>query len=108
MEGAEAGRSVLGNQDRPRSPRLAHRMLLDGDQAPRPDARYPSRRRRSYLSAPRERDCAIGIAHWKAIRTVLGTRALPADRGRQNVEIARQLLHLARPGADGSQAVLDP
>ena len=42
----------LGNADRRRPPRLAHRVLRHGDEVPRRDARHPRRRHRPHLPAP--------------------------------------------------------
>ena len=60
------------------------------------------------LSAPRKRNRAIGGAHRQGVRALLGALALPAGRRRKDVQVARQLLHPARPGAHGLQAVLHP
>ena len=44
-----------------RAPRLAHRVLGHGGEAPRPGVRHPRRRHRPRLSAPRERDRAVAL-----------------------------------------------
>ena len=44
----------------------------------------------------------------KAVRALLDACAVPAGRRREDVEVARQLLYGSRPGADGTQAFVDP
>jgi cysteinyl-tRNA synthetase len=66
LESAQTRRARLGYRSRHGPPRLAHRVLRDGDSVPRRNARHPRRRRRSDLSAPRKRDRAVGIAHRQA------------------------------------------
>ena len=57
LEGAQGGRGhVVGLAVGTRSPRLAHRVLGDGREAPRARVRDPRRWARSRLPAPRERD----------------------------------------------------
>ena len=56
LEGAERGRTGLGDRSRARSTRLAYRVLGHGDGAARRDLRHPLRRRRQHLPASRERD----------------------------------------------------
>ena len=75
----------------PRPPRLAHRMLRDGDQVSGRDAGYSRRRRRPDLPASRERDRAIGSAHRQAVRALLAACRV-SDGGRaEDVEVAGQL-----------------
>ncbi len=72
LESAQRRRALLGHGDRPGPPRLAHRVLRDGDEVSGRDARHPRRRRRSDLSASRKRDRAIGSAHRQAVRRASG------------------------------------
>ena len=101
VESPQGRRSRLGDADRPRPPRLAHRVLRDGDQVPGRDARYPRRRHRPHLPASRKRDRAIGSAHRQAVRALLAARRV-SDGGRpEDVEVARQFLYPARPAGEG-------
>ncbi len=75
-------------------PRLAHRVLGHGGEAPRPDVRHPRRRHRPRLPAPRERDRAVALRAWHAgDGALLVAQRLSAGRRRQDVEVARQLHH---------------
>ncbi len=91
------GEPFWDDRHRPRPPRLAHRVLRDGHQVPGRDARYPRRRRRPDLPAPRKRDRAIGIAHRQALRALLAARRVPHGGRPEDVQVAGQLLHPARP-----------
>ena len=105
---SKPGRAVMGLRHRPRPSRLAHRVLGDGAAAAgRAADRYPCGRRRSDLSAPRERDRAERRRHQRAVRALLGARRAPVRREREDVEVARQRLHAcrdrgARPPAVGA------
>ena len=91
------GEPCLGHRYRPGPAGLAHRVLRDGHQVPGRDAGYPRRRRRPDLPASRKRDCAIRIAHRQAVRALLAARRV-SDGGRpEDVQVAGQLFHPARP-----------
>ena len=95
--------------------RLAHRVLGHGVAAPGPglrdpahlrrsdgarDLRHPRRRHRPRLPAPRERDRAVLLrlrhaAHGQCV----DAQRLPAGGRREDVEVARQLLHHQRAAA---------
>ena len=86
MEGAQARRGVLGNRNRSRASGLAHRVLDDVDEVPGRNLRHSRRRRGPDLPASRERDRAVGGEDRQAVRALLGALALPAGRGREDVE----------------------
>ena len=58
--------------------------------------------------APRERDCAERERDPQALRPPLDARALPARRRAQDVQERGQLLHPARPAAEGLQGLRHP
>src|SRR5580700_800763 len=77
-----------------RPARLAHRMLGDVVEASRRDVRYPWRRHRSGVSAPRERDRAIALRlPYAGDGELLDAQRLPAGRRREDEQEPRQLLH---------------
>ena len=101
LEGDQARGADLGSGDWSRPSRLAHRVLGDGAAPPRGCADRHSRwRRRSHLSASRERDRTERRGHGQAVLALLGARRAPDDRGaerqeRQDVEVARERLQPA-------------
>src|SRR5215469_10669837 len=97
----------MGYRNRSGPPGLAYRVLADVDEVFGRQLRYSLWRRGFDLSTSRKRNCAVGVSDRQAIREVLGAFALSAGRRRENVEEARQLLHRARFGADGTQTVVD-
>src|SRR5581483_1193939 len=99
MEVAETGRDEVGYRNWTWPPRLAHRMLGDGNGVFGRHARCASRRRRSDLSPPRERDRAIRSRNGKNLLSLLDARALSAGRRPEDVKKSRQLLHASRPDA---------
>ncbi len=58
VETVDAGLARLGEPLGPWTPRLAHRVLGDGREAPRRQHRHPRRRQRPDVPAPRERNRA--------------------------------------------------
>jgi cysteinyl-tRNA synthetase len=76
---------------------LAYRVFGHGDEIARGDHRYPLRRRRQYVSAPRKRDCAIGEFFGTSLCAPLGPCRASRCGSQKNVEEFAQLLHLARP-----------
>ena len=88
--------------------RLAHRVLGDGAEVPRPRLRHPRRRRRPALPAPRER--AGPVPRGRApVRVVLDAQRLDHHRRREDEQVARQLPAdpgRARAGARDRAAVL--
>src|SRR3974390_167027 len=82
-------------------------MLADVDEVPGRDVRYPYRRRRFDLPAPRERDCAVGGADGQAVCEVLGSCAVSAGGRREDGQERGEFLYRARPSAAGTQAVVD-
>src|ERR1035437_5084833 len=93
LEDAQGGRALLGLRDRSGAPRLAHRVLRDGDQVSGGDPGYPRGRRRPDLPAPRKRDRAIGIADRQTVFALLAPRRVPHGGGAENVQVAGQLLY---------------
>ena len=80
-------RADLGSRNRPGPSRLAHRVLSDGAAAARPVAdRHSRRRRRSDLSASRERDRAERRRDRTAVLALLGACRAPDDRDRAGDE----------------------
>ena len=74
----------------PGRPGLAHRVLGDGGEVPRPRLRHPRRRRRPALPPPRER--AGPVPRGRApVRVVLDAQRLDHHRRREDVQVARQL-----------------
>jgi cysteinyl-tRNA synthetase len=53
--------------------------------------------------APRKRDRAIGIAHRQTLRALLAARRVPHGGGPEDVQVAGQLFHPARPAGRGYQ-----
>jgi len=69
VEGAQGGRGHgLGVALGPWSSRMAHRMLGDGGEIPRPGLRDPRRRHRPGLPAPRERGSPSPVARATSLR----------------------------------------
>ena len=73
----------------PRPPRLAPRVLGDGDGPARRDARPPLRRHRPHLPAPRGRDRAERSGDGEAVLALLVPRRVPAHRRREDGEARR-------------------
>src|SRR5207302_966207 len=96
LESAEARRPFLGNRHRPRPSWLAHRVLGHGHEISRRNTRHSHRRHRPRLPASRERNCPERSRHGQAFRALLAPRRASAFRGREDVEITRQLLYAAR------------
>ena len=65
----------------------------------RPD-RYSLRRRGQYFPASRSRDRANRRLHRQKIRALLDALRAPDGRWTEDVEVARQLLHAARPAGE--------
>ena len=80
-------------------PGLAHRVLGDGGRAARPGVRHPRRRHGPQVPAPRERDRPELRGLRRAVREALDAQRLRARGRREDVEVARQLLHGARGAA---------
>ena len=92
----EAGRGhVVGVAVGPRAARLAHRVLGDGREAPRPRVRDPRRRARSRLPPPRERARPVARRRTRVRADLDAQRHAPVRR-REDVEVARQRRHAAR------------
>ncbi len=89
-EGARAGDRGLASALRPRPAGLAHRVLGDGRQVPRPRLRHPRRRRRPALPPPRERAGAVARGG-TPVRVVLAAQRLDHHRRREDEQVARQL-----------------
>src|SRR5947207_12259036 len=98
----------MGHRDWTGASGVAFGVLGDGDEVPGSELRSACRRRRLDVPAPRKRNCAIGGAHRTNLLTLLDACALSAGRRQEDVEVTRQLLHPARPGADGPQAIFHP
>ena len=87
----------LGQPVGPRPAGLAYRMLGDEHEVSRRQLRHPWRRARPDLPAPRERDRAEPLrASGLAVREILDAQRLSHGRRREDVEVARQLLHHPR------------
>ena len=77
-------RAGVARAVRRRPPRLAHRVLGDGDARARPHHRPARRRHRPHLPAPRVRDRAEREHHRRAVRRATGcTRRWSATRARR-------------------------
>ncbi len=82
-----------------RAPGLAHRVLGDGGEVPRPVVRHPRRRGRPALPPPRER--AGPVAGCRApVRVVLDAQRVDHHLRREDEQVARQLA----AGAVGARA----
>ena len=77
-KGAQTGRAVVEDRHRRRSARLAHRMLRHEHGPPRDVVRYPHRRHRPDLPAPRGRDRPERRRDRPAIRQHLAALRAPA------------------------------
>ena len=77
-------------------PGLAHRVLGHVGGAARHALRHPRRRHGPEVPAPRERDRADLRGHRRPLRQDLDAQRLRQHRQREDVEVARQLLHGAR------------
>ena len=75
---------------------LAHRVLGDEHCAPRAHLRHPRRRRGPAVPPPRERDRAVGGRARRPVRQLLDAQRLRPGGRREDVEVARQLLHHPR------------
>ena len=73
----------------PGRPGLAHRVLGDGGEAPRPRVRDPRRRPRPPLPAPRERARPVARSG-EAVRALLGAQRDAAALRGEDVEVGRQ------------------
>ena len=82
----------------PGPPGVAHRVLGDGGEVPRPGVRHPRRRRRPALPPPRERAGPVARGR-PAVRVVLAAQRVDHDRRREDVEVAGQL-DADPPGAE--------
>ena len=101
LEGGQAGRAGLGVALGEGPPGLAHRVLGHGRRAPRHPHRPARRRQGPRLPPPHQRDRPVrrGARRRRArrgVRAVLGAQRLRGDRPREDVEVARQLLHHPR------------
>ena len=76
-----------------RSPGLAHRVLGDVRGHPGRRVRHPRRWHGPEIPAPRERDRAVLRGDRRALRAPLDAQRLRQCRRREDVEVARQLLH---------------
>ncbi len=91
VEGDQARRGrVVGLAVGERAARLAHRVLGDGDGAPRRADRRARRRPRPDLPAPRERARAVRGRDRSPVRGHLAAQRHAAVRRREDVEVARQ------------------
>ena len=107
LEGEQAARGhVVGLALGPRPPRLAHRVLGDGGEAPGAGVRAPRRRARPALPAPRERDRPVARGR-PAVRAAVGAQRHARVRRGEDVQVARQH-RLAPRGARrwGREAIL--
>src|SRR5580704_6511149 len=98
----------MGYVDRSRPSGMAYRVFRHVDGRIGRNFRSPRWWRRPDLPASRERNRAVGITYGKTLRAFLVSFALSAGRRREDVEEPRQLLHAARFGAEGTQAIVDP
>ncbi len=96
-QGERARRREVAEPVRPRPPRLAHRVLGDVQGAARRALRHPRRRPGPAVPAPRERDRAKRRrpSDGKFVERLDAQRP-PERRQREDVEVARQLLHHPR------------
>ena len=90
VEGRQARRAFVGEPLGPRAAGLAHRVLGDGDEVPRRDARPSRRRRGPGLSASLVRDRPVRGGHGQAVRPLLAPQRLREPRVREDVEVARE------------------
>src|ERR1700737_2288410 len=104
MESAQEWRAFLGHGDWKRTPRVAHRVLRDGNEIPGRDAGYPRGWGRSDLPASRERDRPVGSNHRKTVCAILAALRVSQCRIAEDVEVARQHLYASRVARDGSSA----
>ena len=72
-------------------PRLAPRMLRDGDALPRAAVRHPYRRHRQRLPPPRGRDRPVDADLRAHPGPPLGPRRVPADGRQEDGEVGREL-----------------
>ena len=93
---AKPGEPSWPSAVRRRAPRLAHRVLGDGGRGARHAGRPARRRGGPAVPAPRERDRAERGRGPRAVHELLDARRLPQHGQREDVEVARQLLHAAR------------
>ena len=103
VEGGEAGRAVVGVALGPGPAGLAHRVLGDVGRAARRALRYPRRRHGPQVPAPRERDRADLRGLRLEVRQRVDAQRLRAGGRREDVEVARQLLHGARGARVGAR-----
>ena len=99
LEAREARRASLGLAVGDGPPGLAHRMLGDGGRAAWPRVRHPRRRHGPEVPASRERNRPDLCGLQRAVRKALDAQRLRARGRREDVEVARQLLHRARSAA---------
>ena len=76
--------------------RLAHRVFRDERGIARRALRHPRRRSGPAVPAPRERDRPVRRRARSSVRELLDAQRLRAGGQREDVEVARQLLHRAR------------
>ena len=90
LEGDEAARGhVVGVPVGARPPRLAHRVLGDGGEAPRPGLRDPRRRHRPALPASRERARPVARRRPR-VRAALGAQRDARAGAGEDVQVARE------------------
>ena len=90
VEGPEARRAVVGDADRARPARLAHRVLGDEHDPPRSVVRHPHRWRRPDLPASRGRDRPERGGDRPDVRRDVAPLRAPPDGRRQDGEADRQ------------------
>ena len=78
MEGGQGRGAVVGAGDRNGTAWLAYRVLGDGEEVSGGQLRSARRGRRPDVSAPRERDRAVGVGDGKDVRAALDACALSA------------------------------
>ena len=104
-QGERARRRQVAEPVRPRPAGLAHRVLGDVQGAARRALRHPRRRPGPAVPAPRERDRAERGARAAApFANVWMHNGLLNDRQREDVEVARQLLHHPRRARSATTA----
>ena len=114
VEGGQARRAEVALGVRRRAAGVAHRVLGDVVPRARRAVRHPRRRLGPAVPAPRERDRAERGRARQRLRELLDARRVPQHGPREDVEVARQLLHharrarQARPGAGRRAAALLP
>ena len=101
LQARRAGVALAGGHQDAGPAGLAHRVLGHGGGAAGRDVRHPRRRHRPGLPAPRERDRPEPLRpRHAADGALLAAQRLPhGARGREDVEVARQLHHHPRPAA---------